>query len=95
MTVMAGTSERERGGFPPLQAEMAREIEAGRIFYAQSSARWFDGPGEDDLVRRERGRALRTMRGVGDIETTGRADQRRAQRVRLTAAGRRRFEHTQ
>lgn len=70
---------------PPLQADMARMIQAGRLFYAPALGRWYDGDATEPIGR-ERGRALRAMRAAGLIVVPVRAvrDARRAVPVTLS-----------
>lgn len=73
--------------FPPLQQDMAELVAQGRIRYAQASATWLD---DGQPVHGVRGRALRTMRREGEVETYDREGPDRSRPVRLTALGRRR-----
>jgi hypothetical protein len=74
---------------PGLRATMAGLVASGAVAYAAGSATWYEGPGEQTVARRWRGRTLRELRRdeLIEVDESAAEDARGARPVRLTELG--------
>lgn len=82
--------------FPPGQADAAREVDDGVVFYSSATGRWYRGDEGEDEIGGDRGRLLRSLRAAGCVaaDPESMPDGRRARLMALTRTGRARLSAT-